>query len=121
MKSNIEGNFRGSKITEQIKEKQSILDKIYNMTRFARVDGVPSVNEESEDFQGVDRLVDVMMGDEFCLMVLADPLSVKEIQKIENSLYDIYNKLSPLAKVSLQESEGKTITDTLQTHTRGQS
>ena len=111
LKSNIEGNFRGSKITEQIKEKQSILDKIYNMTRFARVDGVPSVNEESEDFQGVDRLVDVMMGDEFCLMVLADPLSVKEIQKIENSLYDIYNKLSPLAKVSLQESEGKTITD----------
>ena len=110
LKSNIEGNFRGSKITEQIKKKQSILDKINNMTRFARVDGVPSVNEESEDFQGVDRLVDVMLGDEFCVMVLADPLSVKEIQKIEDSLYDIYNKLSPLAKVSLQESNGDTTT-----------
>jgi len=110
LKSNIEGNFRGSKITEQIPEKQSILAKINNMTRFARVDGVPSVNEESEDFQGVDRLVDVMMGEEFCVMVLADPLSVKEIQKIEDSLYDIYNKLSPLAKVSLQESSGDTTT-----------
>ncbi len=110
LKSNIEGNFRGSKITEQIKEKQSILDKIKHMTRFARIDGVPSVNEESEDFQGVDRLVDVMMGDEFCVMVLADPLSVKEIQEIEDSLYDIYNKLSPLAKVSLQESNGETTT-----------
>jgi len=110
LKSNIEGNFRGSKITEQIKKKQSLLDKINNMTRFARVDGVASVNEESEDFQGVDRLVDVMMGDEFCVMVLADPLSVKEIQKIEDSLYEIYNKLSPLAKVSLQESSGETTT-----------
>lgn len=110
LKSSIEGNFRGSKITEQIKEKQSILDKINNMRRFARIDGVPSVNEESEDFQGVDRLVDVMMGDEFCMMVLADPLSVKETQKIEDSLYEIYNKLSPLAKVSIQESSGETIT-----------
>ena len=111
LKSNIEGNFRGSKITEQIKQKQSILDKINAMTRFARVDGVPSVHEESEDFQGVDRLVDVMMGDEFCVMVLADPLSVKEIEDIENSLYDIYNKLSPLAKVSVQDSSGETETD----------
>jgi len=111
LKSNIEGNFRGSKITEQVKEKKSILEKINNMTRFARVNGVPSVNEESEDFQGVDRLVDVMMGDEFCLMVLADPLSVDELQDIEDSLYEIHNKLSPLAKESFQTSSGETLTE----------
>lgn len=112
LKPNIEGNFRGSKIIEQNQDnKNTILQSIKNMKNFARVDGVPSVNIDSEDFQGVDRLVDVMLGDEFSLMVLADPLSLDEIQEIESSLYKIYNKLSPLAKLSVQESSGKSDTE----------
>ncbi len=110
LKSSIEGNFRGSKITETLKDKKSVLSRIKQMKRFARVDGVPSVNVDSEDFQGVDRLVDVMMGDEFALMVLANPLSTEDMQEIENSLYAIYNKLSPLAKESVQESKGESET-----------
>lgn len=111
LKSSIEGNFRGSKITNQeVDNKQSILEKINSMKRVARVDGVPSVNTDSEDFQGVDRLVDVMMGDEFSLMVLANPLLDKEIEDIENSLYNIHNELSPLAKESIQESSGSSET-----------
>ncbi|CAA6814439.1 MAG: Bipolar DNA helicase HerA [uncultured Thiotrichaceae bacterium] len=111
LKSNIEGNFRGSKITEIVgDDKQTIRDTLDSMQSFARVDGVPSVNEDSENFQGVDRLVDVMLGDEFALMVLADPLSLEEIHDIERSLDDIYNELSPLAKMNLQETHGKTKT-----------
>jgi hypothetical protein len=107
LKANIEGNFRGSKIVEQkLKEKDGILQNIRNMKRFARIDGVPSVNVDSEDFQGVDRLVDIMMGDEFGLMVLADPLATEEIEEIERSLHDVYNQLSPLAKESVQETVG---------------
>ncbi len=112
LKPNLEGNFRGSKIIEQSQDdKNNILRSIKNMKQFARVDGVPSVNVDSEDFQGVDRLVDVMLGDEFGLMVLADPLSADEIQEVESSLYKIYNKLSPLAKLSVQESSGINETD----------
>jgi len=109
LKPTIEGNFRGSSIVE-VENKKEILEKISSMKRFARVDGVPSVNEESEDFQGVDRLVDIMAGDEFGLMVISDPLTIDEIQEIENTLYDVYNKLSPLAKESIQESTGETKT-----------
>jgi len=109
LKPTIEGNFRGSSIVE-VENTQEILDKISSMNRFARIDGVPSVNEESEDFQGVDRLVDIMAGDEFGLMVISDPLTIDEIQDIENTLYDVYNKLSPLAKESIQESNGVSTT-----------
>lgn len=109
LKPTIEGNFRGSSIVE-VEDKIEIVSKIYSMNRFARIDGVPSVNEDSEDFQGVDRLVDIMAGDEFGLMVISDPLTIAEIQDIENTLYDIYNKLSPLAKESIQESVGETKT-----------
>ncbi len=109
LKSSIEGNFRGSKITEK-NNKKDLLTNIANMKRFAKVVGVPSVNEDNENFQGVDRVVDVMMGDEFGLMVLAESLSAEELNSIETTLYDIHNKLSPLSKVSIQESEGKSNT-----------
>lgn len=105
LKSSIEGNFRGSKIKELSNESIKIRDKIKNMRRFAKIDGVPSVNEDNEDFQGVDRLVDVMSGDEFGLLILADPLNLDKIENIENDLYKIYNKLSPLAKKTIQGSE----------------
>lgn len=111
LKPSIEGNFRGSKVVEVGSQKPALIDKLNNMRRFAKVDGVPSINEDNEDFQGMDRLVDVMMGDEFALMVLADPLSSQEMESIEGSLYNIYNKLSPLAKMSIQESKGESVTN----------
>jgi hypothetical protein len=110
LKSNMEGNFRGSKITEQSSKKETILANIKAMKRVARIDGVPSVNTDNEDFQGVDRLVDVMMGDDFAVIVLASPLSNIEMNTIEDTLCDFYNKLSPLAKVSVQESKGSSDT-----------
>ena len=109
LKPSIEGNFRGSSIVE-VENKRDIIEKISSMKRFARIDGVPSVNEDSEDFQGIDRLVDVMAKDDFGLMVISDPLTIDEIQDIENQLYDVYNKLSPLAKETIQETFGSSQT-----------
>ncbi len=111
LQPNIEGNFRGSKTTKLSEtQKDDILGKIESFKRVARVDGVPSVNEESEEFQGVDRLVDVMIGDEFTLMVIADPLTKDEIGSIEDTLYHIHDKITPMAKTSYQVSEGETNT-----------
>jgi len=115
LKSSIVGNFRGSKV-EEIKNKKDLLDKLTSMKRVAKIDGVPSVNKEQsnsgekKDFQGIDRLVDVMSGEEFALIVLADPLTMKECEDIESSLYAIHNKLSPLSKLSVQESNGESET-----------
>jgi len=109
LKPSIEGNFRGSKVVLETNKKQ-VLQNIADMKRFAKVVGVPSVNEDNESFQGVDRVVDVMMGDEFGLMVLADPLSQHELIQIEKSLCDIHDKLAPLSKLSIQESNGESTT-----------
>lgn len=115
LKSSIVGNFRGSKV-EEIKNKKDLLDKLTSMKRVAKIDGVPSVNKEQsnsgekKDFQGIDRLVDVMSGEEFALIVLADPLTMKECEDIESSLYTIHNKLSPLSKLNVQESNGESET-----------
>lgn len=106
LKSNIEGNFRGSKI-EKIKKsnKQIIQNQLKNFKYISEVSGVPDLNEEAEKFQGVDRLVDIMSNDKFGVLVLASSISLKEIEEIENKLYEIYDKLSPLVKKSIQKTE----------------
>ena len=114
LKSAIRGNFRGSKIEEvKPEEMLEIFDRMQtnsnnrNARKYASVIGTPGINEseDKKSFQGVDRLVDVMQGDDFGLCILAKPLSKRAIKKIEDDLYQIYNSLSTFSKISLQEGE----------------
>ncbi len=113
LKSAIRGNFRGSKIEEvEPDEMLKIFNKMQTNSnnrnrKYASVIGTPGINEseDKKSFQGVDRLVDVMQGDDFGLCILAKPLSKRAIKKIEDDLYQIYNSLSTFSKISLQEGE----------------
>lgn len=115
LKSAIRGNFRGSKIEEVSPEEMvEIFDRMQTNSnnrnrKYASVIGTPGINEseDKKSFQGVDRLVDVMQGDDFGLCILAKPLSKRAIKKIEDDLYQIYNSLSTFSKISLQEGENK--------------
>lgn len=110
LKPSIEGNFRGSKVLEVEKgQKAELVSKIDKMKRFAKVSGIPSVYKDKEDFQGIDRLIDIMSGDEFALVVLAKPMSNKAIADIEKVLFDAYNNIAPMMKTSVQQSDGSSI------------
>ena len=116
LKPSLEGNFRGSKITAvDSDETQYIMEQIELMKYQGNIDGVPGINEEDENFQGVDRLVDVMLGDEFIFLVTAKELVYPAIRHFEKSVYQFYDKLMPLSKKNIQkgENDGTTIVDTL--------
>lgn len=106
LKPAIEGNFRGS-VVEKLgkKQRKAVKDTLASFQKVGKLEGVPSVNEDNEEFQGVDRLIDIMNGDDFCLAIMADPLSLLEIAAIENHLHFIYDKLTPLSKQSIQTGE----------------
>jgi len=124
LKSAIRGNFRGSKIEKVESDKMyEIFDKMQTNSenkeiskKYANIIGTPGINEseDKKSFQGIDRLVDVMLEDEFGLCIIAKPLSKKAIKKIEDNLYYIHNRLSSVSKISYQEgknrSEGTSIT-----------
>ncbi|EHZ2723081.1 TPA: ATP-binding protein [Vibrio parahaemolyticus] len=111
LKPSLEGNFRGSVVRRlNKKERCSVKDTIDTYRHIAKLDGVPSVHEDNEQFQGVDRLVDIMNGDKFCLAVMADPLSLFEINEIEHHLQAIHNKLLPLSKKSVQDGNNVSTT-----------
>lgn len=101
----LKGNFRGSKISEvNLAEKKIILDRIKNAASFGILEGVPSVDEKNENFQGTDRLIDVMQGDEFGLAVIATPYTDAETDELEQQLFALSDSLMPLARHTIQRS-----------------
>lgn len=121
LKPSIEGNFRGSKVLEVEKgQKAELVSKIDKMKRFAKVSGIPSVYKDKEDFQGIDRLIDIMSGDEFALVVLAKPMSNGVIADIEKVLFDAYNHIAPMTKTSVQHSDASSVSSSISA-TKGSS
>lgn len=105
LKTSIQGNFRGSKIKKLTpQENKEILKRMKESERFGSVTGIPGVNESSDksSFQGVDRLIDVMLGDEFGLCIIAKPIDDLKIIELEDGLYTLYDKLNLLSKRNVQ-------------------
>ena len=110
MKPSLEGNFVGSQITEvaDYAEKQSIIDRIRASKSSGFINGVPGFVEqalgESKDFQGVERLVDTMVGTDFALVVIATPCTGKDVVKLEHRVNRLVNLVEPIGKLSKQET-----------------
>ena len=104
LKPSLESNFRGSIITKlNDGEEQELIDTLANMNYIGNIDGVPGINEDEENLQGVDRLVDAMLGDEFAFLVIGKALSYNAIRHFEKNIYSFYDQLTPLAKKSVQK------------------
>ena len=105
LKSSILGNFRGSKIKKLTpQENKEVLKKLKESTRFGTVTGIPGINDSDDksNFQGVDRLIDVMLGDEFGLCIIAKPINNFKILELEDQLYNLYDKLNLFSKRNIQ-------------------
>lgn len=108
----IRGNFRGS-IVEELsnEEKKRILERLSDVPHAGIITGVPGTDKDSEGFQGVDRLMDVMSGDDFGFMVIARPASKQEIDELEAGLLSIEEALSPLMRHTLQRTKQKSTSE----------
>ena len=107
-----EGNFGGS-VSEKLTGKNltdAIFDAPKKFKNVGAILGIPSVNDQKNDdskygFQGIDRLINSMLGLRWRLVVVCEPVSKNEIADMRSRVYDIYNKVSPYAHHSVQRSE----------------
>lgn len=111
LKSSFEGNFYGSTLTPLKGEKLDYLigDDSSLFHSAGMIVGIPSVNEEKgkkEDFQGIDRLINSMLGKRWRIAVVSEPVSKSNILEIQESIYNTYNYLSTCSKMNLQHQEG---------------
>ena len=106
LKPAIQGNFRGSKVTTLTPdEKKSVRQQLLSMKERGIIEGVPGANKDDEKYQGIDRLMNVMYGDDYCFMIVAKPLNMDAIFEIQKNLYQFYNMKFPLSKMSVQTGQ----------------
>ena len=107
LKRSLEGNFRGGemKLLTEV-ENRDLFNSLRSFKNVAAMEGVPGLNEDdSQQFQRVDRLADVMLGDEFMFLVNSMFIAPEEINKIETAIFSFYNKMSPYSKISEQDKQ----------------
>lgn len=120
LKPCLEGNFQGSKIClVNQASTTALMEKLRTMKYTEVMDGVPGLNEDNEKYQGADRLVNVMRGDEFMFLIVAKPLSHRAVLLLEKNIFELYDKLTPLSKKNIQKgsNDSKTTVDTKTTGT----
>ena len=105
-----EGNFGGS-FLEKLTGKNltdAVFDCVKNFKNAGVILGIPSANKKDSDnkygFQGIDRLINSMLGLRWRLVVVCEPVAKSEIVAVRNNIYEIYNRVSPYAHRSFQQS-----------------
>ncbi len=108
LKPNFEGNFKGSHIQQLTDNGTELINKLQRYRHVGVLQGTVGDQAQGENafFQGIDRLVDVMTGSDFCLAITASCVAMEQLMELEQWLYRGYEVLAPLARVSLQH--GKT-------------
>lgn len=116
LEPSILGNYRGSKITKLLpSDLKQLMARLGNRNHSAIIEGLPGLTQgrDKKSFQGVDRLVDVMLGDTFVLMVLAKPITRDEDQQaIYRDLCRLYALLAPIARQNRQEGKSEEDSET---------
>lgn len=104
------GNFNGSllkKLTDT-ESKEKILNMGKSFSIGGVISGIPSINEPENsgerDFQGIDRLINSMLGQKWRIVVVCEPVNQSEILKIKDDIFELYNRLSVFSKMSVQKS-----------------
>ena len=123
LKASFEGNFLGSKL-ENIKNGNPAVDEMMKSAKhLGLISGVPSFNEEEnhtgdEDFQGIERLANSLVGETWQLTIIGEPGTDMDIRETLGYIYDLSTELSSRQKQSIQRSEN---TGWSNTATHGQS
>ena len=122
-----QGNFNGSNsVRLRNGQLDAFLKKKESFKSAGVIMGVPAISKNEkdgrqQDFQGIDRLINSMLGTNWRLVVVCEPVSQEEINIEYSKALNLYNKLSFYSKVTCQTgtNQGATISFGTQT-TRGE-
>lgn len=132
LENSLLSNFPGIKVSEHYKEidvnnkevTKSVLEKVINdfsakktIAAVTDVAGLRS-DEESEDnqfIQGIEKLIDAMRGKEYSLLLIADPISLSDLNENRRALENIYTQLVPFSssQYSIGENESESINESI--------
>lgn len=124
LERSFKGNFVGTRfLNDKSSNEESFSEKKYTkelqeelcspVMHYSAILGVPSKNADKDalSFQGVDRLVNIMSGEPFHLIVVWEPIAQRDLKLFDTAVKQIYGDLVYWSKKSVQESEQKSTQD----------
>lgn len=109
LRATFEGNFLGARL-DDVRNDDEQFQHLYRDSRhLGMITGVPSFNDSDraieEDFQGVERLANSLVGETWQLTIYAEPGTDDEVRATLDSVYNLSTLLSAHVKQSVQQSE----------------
>lgn len=113
----IEGNFAGSKLDKvdgtDLQELVDGFDKKYRTV--SSISNIPSERTEDgkieEYVQGIEKLVEALSGKKYCILTIADSISLVDCNYVRDSLSNLYKQLSGFEKTEIAINENYSIAD----------
>lgn len=111
-------NYNGSELSTVTNDNDKLRNTVFDLSgkhlEYAgRIIGVPGINEndtaDNVDFQGMDRLINTMLGSNWRFVVSCEAVTRAEVSELQNMVYDLYNKLAPFSRASFQDGSSKNI------------
>ena len=115
LKQSLHGNFLGVKVHNmKAKEiEEEVLDSIEFYTNVKAFPGIPSLrlkDSQAPYVQGIDRFIEGMRGEEYCLVTIAEPISLPVIDGIIKNLFDLSSSIHSQVKATVQKMKGSSDT-----------
>ncbi len=111
------GNFPGSEISA-VKpcEYNGMLQEILpedGKNAVSSLTSLPALKDDdvqNEQYvQGIEKFIDAMQGEEYSLIIISDPVSGGQIEKMKQGYEELYSEIAPLSEYSLTLGENKGI------------
>ena len=130
LEKNLKANFPGSLFANCDKTalKENVLDAIPFSGMVSSVTDVAGLRfeEETKDrqfMQGIEKLIDTLQGENYSLLLIADPISLTDLNESRRALENLYSSLVPFCESqftvgtnesdSINQSITKSVTDTV--------
>ena len=114
LRAAFEGNFLGAQLHKVENDDPHIHHLLADNRHVGLITGVPTLNEKNDsadesDFQGVERLVNSLVGETWQLLIVAEPTTDAQIRETVEQIYDLSTTLSEHIKQSVQKGESSSL------------
>lgn len=98
------GNYKGSTVKELKKSEveKEILSELDNRKYISVLKGVPTLNEEKNNFQNIEYLINSMLGNEFQIVINMKPCFEIEVENYEKFIMKEYEQLYKENNIRIQ-------------------
>ena len=131
LEKTLKGNFPGTKVVSvrEGNEINGLMESVFMIMneklkkqekQICTITGIAGLRSQGEShekqfIQGMEKLVDSLQGEQYSLLLIADPVSQEQVNIVKQSYENLYSQIFPLAgsELSYGENESESVSNSL--------